>query len=119
MVEQYLEEAGIAKQVDYQIGEALDLIPQLDPGFDLIFLDADKSNYSLYFDLTLELLNPGGFMIADNVLWYGKVIHPDSGEKVDKETQAIIDFNLKVQQDARVENVLLPVRDGLMILRKL
>ncbi len=119
IVNRYLEEAGIAQQVDYQIGQAQDLIPKLEGKFDLVFLDADKSNYNLYFDLTIELLNPGGFLVADNVLWYGKVINVDSEKKPDKETQAIIDFNLKVHQDPRVENVLLPVRDGLMIMRKI
>lgn len=119
MVQQYLQEAGIAERVDYKIGDAKDVLAQLQPGFDLIFLDADKSNYSLYFDLTIDLLNSGGFLIADNVLWYGKVINPSDQPKVDKETKAIIDFNRKVQEDPRVENVLLPVRDGLMIMRKL
>jgi len=119
MVRQYLQEAGIADRVDYRIGDAKDVLAQLEQGFDLVFLDADKSSYSLYFDLTIDLLNSGGFLIADNVLWYGKVINPSDQDKVDKETKAIIDFNLKVQEDPRVENVLLPVRDGLMIMRKL
>ncbi|MDH3712187.1 MAG: O-methyltransferase [Cyclobacteriaceae bacterium] len=118
IVDHYLKEVGIREQVEMKLGAALDIIPTLEGPFDLVFLDADKINYSYYFDLIVDKVPPGGYILADNVLWYGKVISPEHS-KSDKETQAIIEFNQKVHQDQRVENVLLPVRDGLMILRKL
>lgn len=118
MVEHYLSQAHIRDRVDFRVGPALEIIPTLQGPFDLVFLDADKGNYSRYFDLIIDMVPAGGFILADNVLWYGKVVSSDS-EKIDKETEAIIEFNNKVHHDPRVENVLLPVRDGLMILRKL
>ncbi|MEM7055469.1 MAG: O-methyltransferase [Bacteroidota bacterium] len=113
----YFAQAGIEHQVQYLIGQALDIIPQLDEEFDLVFIDADKKNYTHYYDLVLEQVRTGGFILADNVLWRGKVVHQE-GQAIDKQTQAIIDFNTKVHHDPRVENVLLPIRDGLMVLRK-
>ncbi|HRW99525.1 MAG TPA: methyltransferase, partial [Cyclobacteriaceae bacterium] len=82
--------------------------------FDLVFIDADKSSYGLYFDLVIDNMNPGGFILADNVLWSGKVV----SDKPDKDTSAILEFNKKVNEDTRVENVLMPIRDGIMVLRK-
>ncbi|TRX59378.1 O-methyltransferase [Fulvivirga sp. M361] len=114
-VRHHLEEAGILNKVVYKIGNALDIIPTLDYTFDLVFIDADKINYSNYFDLVIEKMNKGGYIIADNVLWSGKVLD----EKKDKDTQGIDDFNKKVHNDSRVQNVLFPIRDGLMITRKL
>jgi caffeoyl-CoA O-methyltransferase len=108
-------DAGIQEQVDYRIGNALDIIPALTDTFDLVFIDADKENYGRYFDLVIDKVRPGGFILADNVLWSGKVV----AEKPDKDTRAIIDFNRKIQEDPRVENVLLPIRDGVMLIRKL
>ena len=110
----YFSEAGLSKIVDYKIGNALDILPSLKHPFDLVFIDADKANYSNYFDLVIDKVKPGGYILADNVMWSGKVLDP----KPDKDTQAIIEFNKKVSQDARVESVLLPVRDGIMLLRK-
>jgi len=115
MVRTYFEKAGLTDKVDYRIGNALDIIPMLDEKLQLVFIDADKINCSNYFDLVIDKVEKGGFIIADNVLWSGKVI----GDKIDKDTQALIDFNTKVHNDSRVENVLFPVRDGLMVLRKL
>ncbi|MTI20406.1 O-methyltransferase [Fulvivirga sp. RKSG066] len=115
MVRAYIEKAGFKEKIDYRIGNALDLIPDLKESFDLVFIDADKINYSNYYDLVIDKVNKGGFIIADNVLWSGKVV----GDKIDKDTQALLDFNAKVHNDDRVENVLFPVRDGLMVLRKL
>jgi predicted O-methyltransferase YrrM len=83
--------------------------------FDLVFIDADKENYSRYFDLVINSVNLGGYILADNVLWSGKVL--DS--KPDKDTRSIQEFNDKVNADPRVENILLPVRDGIMIMRKI
>lgn len=101
-------------QIDLRIGNATQIIPKLEERFDLVFIDADKENYSRYFDLAIDRVNLNGFIMADNVLWSGKVLN----EKVDKDTKAIIDFNSKVQRDKRVENVLLPIRDGIMVMRK-
>ncbi len=116
-VRSYFEQAGIAHQVKYHIGQAADVIPQLEEVFDLVFIDADKKNYTHYYDLVFDHVRPGGFIIADNVLWGGKVLTA-TGQPTDKKTQAIIDFNTRVHRDPRVENVLFPIRDGLMVLRK-
>lgn len=114
MVRGYFEEAGLTGQIEYLLGNAMELIPKLKVMFDLVFIDADKINYANYFDLVIENVRQGGYIIADNVLWSGKVV----GDKIDKDTKAIKDFNYKVHNDTRVENVLFPVRDGLMVLRK-
>lgn len=115
MVRAYFKEAGIENKMEYLIGNALDIIPELSSTFDLVFIDADKINYSNYFDLVIDKVNSGGFIIADNVLWSGKVV---DREKVDKDTQALLDFNSKMHNEERVENVLFPIRDGLMVMRK-
>jgi caffeoyl-CoA O-methyltransferase len=117
MVRQFFKDAGIENKVEYKIGNALEIIPGLKESFDLVFIDADKENYAKYYDLIFDKVNQGGYIIADNVLWSGKVLLEK--EKQDKDTAAINAFNKKVQDDPRVENVLLPVRDGLMIARKL
>lgn len=116
MVRRYVNEAGLDEVIDYRIGDALELLPEIEGPFDLVFIDADKINYYNYFKLVFEKVRPGGFIIADNVLWSGKVI--DTGKKIDKDTQAILDFNRLVHADDRVEKVLFPVRDGLMVIRK-
>lgn len=113
----YFDQSPFKDQIDYRIGNALDIIPTLTDTFDLVFIDADKINYSSYFNLCLEKVRPGGFLIADNVLWSGKVV--EQLKKVDKDTQALLDFNRMVHEDPRVSNILLPIRDGLMILQKL
>lgn len=110
----YFNEAKLMDVIDYQIGDARKIIPTLRESFDLVFIDADKENYSLYFDLVIDKVISGGYILADNVLWSGKVLD----NKPDKDTRAIIEFNQKVNEDTRVENVLLPIRDGIMILRK-
>lgn len=112
----YFEKAGVANIIDLLIGNAVEIIPQLEDTLDMVFIDADKKNYSNYFNLVIEKVRPGGFIIADNVLWSGKVI--ERTPKTDPETQAILDFNRLVQENDQVENVLFPIRDGLMILRK-
>ena len=116
-VRTFLAQSPLGTQIDYRIGKALDIVPTLDDTFDLIFIDADKLNYTNYYDLCLPKLRVGGFIVADNVLWSGKVAQID--KKLDKDTQNLVDFNLKLHLDPRVENVLLPIRDGLMIVRKL
>jgi caffeoyl-CoA O-methyltransferase len=112
----FIEEAGLIDQIDFRIGDALKIIPDLTETWDLVFIDADKENYSAYYDLIVDRMRPGGFIIADNVLWSGKVL--DSYESLDNETKSLFDFNNKITNDDRVDNVLMPVRDGLMIIRK-
>ena len=113
----YFEKSDDGTKIEFIIGNALKIIPELNETWDLVFIDADKENYSNYFDLVIEKVRKGGFIIVDNVLWSGKVIE----RVVDKdlETKGIIAFNKKVNEDTRVENVLFPVRDGLMVVRKL
>lgn len=113
-VREYFSQAGLSAKIDYRVGNALQIIPSLAAKFDLVFIDADKENYPEYFDLVIDNVNLNGIILADNVLWSGKVLDG----KPDKDTKAIIDFNLKIQRDARVENVLLPIRDGIMMMRK-
>ena len=115
VVRDYLKRSGKEESIDYRIGNALEIIPELDGPFDLVFIDADKYNYPNYFDLVIDKMPSGSYLLADNVLWSGKVLET----KVDEDTQAIIDFNKKVHEDPRVENVLFPIRDGIMVLRKL
>lgn len=115
LVRSYFNEAGLEHQIDFIIGKALDILPTLDVKFDLVFIDADKENYSGYYDYAIKQLNLGGYILADNVLWSGKVLQ----EKTDKDTRALQEFNRKVHNDPRVENVLLPVRDGIMLARKI
>lgn len=117
MVEEYLKEAGVNSKVDFIIGDAMEEIPKLEGSFDLIYLDADKENYSNYYELVIDRLETGGYLLADNVLWHGKVLEEDTG-KLDTETKAIKEFNQLVNENPRVENVLIPIRDGLTILRK-
>jgi caffeoyl-CoA O-methyltransferase len=113
----YFDETPFKDQIDYRIGNAMDIIPTLTDTFDIVFIDADKINYSSYFNLCLDKTRTGGFLIADNVLWSGKVVQ--ELKKSDKDTQALLDFNRMVHEDPRVSNILLPIRDGLMILQKL
>lgn len=113
-VREYFLNSGFGSAIDYRIGNALEIIPTLTGNFDLVFIDADKENYSRYYDLVINRVPLGGYILADNVLWSGKVLDA----KPDKDTRAMQEFNRKVQDDMRVENVLLPVRDGIMVMRK-
>jgi len=112
------EKAGITNNVILHIGDALQILPELNESFDLVFIDAEKDQYSKYFDLVIDKVRSGGFVLADNVLWSGKVIEAKL-PKNDHFTRGIIEFNNKIQNDQRVENLLLPVFDGIMIIRKL
>ena len=114
----YFDLSDYKNQIHQHLGNALDIIPTLNKKFDLVFIDADKESYRTYYDLCIDKVPKGGYFLIDNVLWSGKVI-AEKNEKIDKDTQAIIDFNALVHKDARVQNVLLPIRDGLMILRKI
>ena len=115
MVETYIAKAGLTKKVKQLVGDARQIIPTLNESFDLVFIDADKVNYSTYYDLVFDKVRTGGYIIADNVLWSGKVL----AEKKDKDTLAIDGYNKKVLADKRVETFILPLRDGLNIARKL
>ena len=114
MTDKYFKQAGLRHQIVSLYGPAVQLIPTLEETFDLVFIDADKINYSTYYDLVMEKVRPGGLIIADNVLWSGKVVEATK----DKDTMAMDAYNKKVQNDPRVENVLVPLRDGLMMARK-
>ncbi|WP_057937315.1 O-methyltransferase [Algoriphagus resistens] len=118
MVRGFFEESGLADKIDYRLGNAMEIIPTLPGPFDMVFIDADKINYSNYYELIIDKMNPGGIILADNVLWSGKIL-VDKNQAVDKNTQAILDFNTMIQNDPRVENALLPIRDGVMIARKI
>lgn len=118
MVRDFFEESGLAEKIDYRLGNALDILPDLEGPFDMVFIDADKINNEKYFDLIIDKTSQGGIIMADNVLWSGKVL-VKKGQKIDKDTKAILDFNAKINDDPRVENVLLPIRDGIMMARKL
>lgn len=116
MVNSYVKKAGVEGKIKMKVGNALEIIPKLDKAFDLVFIDADKTNYSKYYDLLIEDLPHGSFIIADNVLWSGKVTEPV--KEGDEDTKALKKFNEKIHSDDRVENVLFPIRDGLMVIRK-
>jgi caffeoyl-CoA O-methyltransferase len=116
IIRKYIHEAGLDDRIILHIGDAMQIIPTLQEKWDLIYIDADKPNYLNYYKMLFDQLNPGGFFVADNALWSGKVVQPK--HKMDKETLGIAEFNEFVQNDDRVENVLLPVRDGIMIIRK-
>jgi predicted O-methyltransferase YrrM len=105
-----------SEQIDYKIGAAMELIPTLNEKWDIVFIDADKHNYINYYHLVFPMVNVGGYIIADNVLWSGKVI--DSTQN-DKDTQLLREYNRLNHEDERVEEVLFPIRDGLMISRKI
>ena len=112
----FINKSELNKKIKFHIGNALDIIPNIDLKWDLVFIDADKENYSNYFDLVIEQVKTGGWIIADNVLWSGKVL--ETTDKNDLETQSLKNFNKKVKSDSRVSNLLLPVRDGMMIMVK-
>jgi predicted O-methyltransferase YrrM len=116
IVSRAVAEAGLNNKIKFHIGNALDIINTIEDTFDLVFIDADKHNYLNYFDLVIDKINVGAYIIADNVLWSGKVV--DDIDPKDVDTNAIDLFNKTIQADDRVENTLMPVRDGLMIIRK-
>jgi len=112
----YFEESGYSHQISILIGEAVQIIPSLQQQFDLVYIDADKENYLNYFKLVFDRVRKNGFIIADNVLWDGKVL--EKGDK-DAETSGIAEFNAFVREDSRIEKVMLPIRDGIFLIRKL
>ncbi|GAA4236664.1 O-methyltransferase [Postechiella marina] len=112
----YFDKSGYGHQIHQHLGSAIDVLPNLNKTFDLVFIDADKPNYVNYFHLIIDKLNTGGIIISDNVLWHGKVV--EDLDPKDKSTKAVLDYNTLLKEDARIESVLLPIRDGLTISRK-
>lgn len=112
---EYIDRSGLSDRIVFHIGDACEIIPQLDEMFDLVFIDADKRQYADYYRLVFDKVRPGGIIVADDVLWEGKVLDEASR---DAQTRGILDFNALVQADGRVENLLLPIRHGLMLIRK-
>jgi len=112
----FFNRSPYGKQIEFLKGDARKIIPKLNETFDLVFIDADKRQYPEYYKLVFEKIRPGGFIVADDVLWYGKINEPIPDN--DKYTKGLIEFNNIVHDDPRVENVIFPVRDGLMIVRK-
>lgn len=112
----FFEKSGMKNKITQLIGDATQIIPSLDETFDIVFIDADKRNYINYYNLVFDKVRSGGYIIADNVLWSGKVL--EDYDKLDKSTQIITDYNRLIHEDDRVQEVLLPIRDGLMIARK-
>lgn len=116
IITRYIKEAGLEGKIQLHIGPAVNILPALKEEFDLVFIDADKENYSAYYDLVFPKVKQGGYIIADNVLWSGKILN--SPMKMDIETKSLYEYSAKIQSDSRVENILLPLRDGLLIARK-
>ncbi|MEM8908947.1 MAG: O-methyltransferase [Bacteroidota bacterium] len=114
LIRRYLQKAKLETLVHLHLGDARQLIPKLNMTFDLVFIDAGKNDYALYYDLVFEQVKPGGLILADNVLWSGKVVEASA----DNDTRVIDAFNKKIQADERVENLILPIRDGLSLIRK-
>lgn len=112
---EFIAQSGLEKKIVFHIGDACEIIPQINECFDLVFIDADKRQYSEYYRLVFDKVRPGGIIVADDVLWDGKVV---DGVSKDPQTSGILEFNDLVQSDHRVENILLPIRHGLMLIRK-
>ncbi len=112
---EFVAKTDYRSKIEFHLGVAAEIIPTLTETFDMVFIDADKPNYSNYYNLVFDRVRPGGFIIADNVLWSGKVVEAEK----DENTQALHDFNEMVLADDRVVNLLLPIRDGLMVVRKI
>jgi predicted O-methyltransferase YrrM len=116
-IHRFIEEAGMKNSIQFIVGDAYNIIKTLPYKFDLIFIDADKPNYLKYYNQAMDCLNIGGYVIADNVLWSGKVVDEKSLLK-DNDTQLLDSFNKHLHNDQRLEHILLPIRDGLMMGRK-
>ncbi len=111
----YFDKSPWSSQIKQHLGNALDIIPTLDKKYDLVFIDADKENYLAYFEMLIPVMNKGGILLSDNVLWSGKVLEPLKPN--DKSTEVLVEYNKKLKEDPRVETVLLPIRDGLTVSR--
>jgi predicted O-methyltransferase YrrM len=111
----YFCRAGVESKITQLIGKAQDIIPGLDLMFDIVFIDGDKREYIEYFKLIIDKVNQGGFILADNVLWGGKVVEDETN---DPQTRGIINFNTMIRNETKIEDVIIPIRDGLMLIRK-
>jgi caffeoyl-CoA O-methyltransferase len=116
IIHKYIEKAKLQHKIIAHFGDAKAIVQSLDEVFDLVFIDADKREYSAYYQLVFDKVRAGGYIIADNILWDGKVLDPN--DQNDPQTKGIVDFNKMVQADNRVENVIFPFRDGMMMVRK-
>lgn len=116
LVNQYVNESEFKDKIKCLIGDATEIVPGLKRSFDLVFIDADKSNYINYYNLVFDKVRSGGYILFDNVLWSGKVLEKPASD--DKDTQVLIELNNLLQSDDRIQNVLFPIRDGLMVVRK-
>ncbi|MEO1485347.1 MAG: O-methyltransferase [Bacteroidota bacterium] len=115
--QRYFQESAYSSQIIQHIGNALEIIPNLEGPFDLVFIDAHKIEYDAYFEQVMDKVQPGSIILSDNVLWSGKVV--EEVESTDYATQALMTYNRKLKEDPRVETVLLPIRDGLTLCRVL
>lgn len=113
----HFDSSPFKSKIKQHLGNALDIIPKLNYTFDLVFIDADKENYPAYFNLIIEKLKPGGIILSDNVLWSGKVIEPLNPK--DSATKSLLEYNKLLKEDPRIETVMLPIRDGLTVSRKI
>lgn len=118
IIQRYLDEAGLTKSITLHVGNALEIIKTLNHTYDIVFIDADKENYLNYYNAVFDKVPVGGYILADNVLWSGKVLNEEE-IKNDVDTRGIVEYNDTIQKDERVENVLFPIRDGIMIARKI
>lgn len=116
IISKYLKKSKLEKKVKMHFGDARNIIPEINEQFDLVFIDADKREYLDYYKVVLEYVKPGGFILADNVLWSGKVLEQELPEDV--HTKGVIEFNEFIKDDNRIEKVILPLRDGLTLIRK-
>jgi caffeoyl-CoA O-methyltransferase len=115
IIQKYIDKAGLKGKIISHIGDVANIVPSLENTFDLVFIDAGKKDYIAHFELVIDRVRPGGFILVDNVLWSQKVIE----EELDQGTRTVDLFNKKIQNDPRVENVILPIRDGITLIRKL
>lgn len=116
IAQKYFKKSGMDDRIVQHIGDAQQIIPSIHEKFDLVFIDADKRDYCEYYRLVFDKVPVGGFILADNILWNGKVVEPEASQE--EQTRGILQFNDMVQNDTRVRNVILPVRDGIMLVQK-
>ena len=115
VIEKFINKAALAKKITLHFGDARDIIPTINKKFDLVFIDGDKRQYPEYYKMAFPLVNPGGYIIVDNIFWNGKVLDPETNN--DDYTKGVIEFNKMIKSDNRVEKVILPFRDGLFLIR--
>lgn len=117
IAKKYFQKSGMGNRIFQHIGDACQIIPTIDQLFDLVFIDADKREYCEYYKLVFDRVSVGGYILADNILWNGKVVEPEAANE--EQTRGILEFNEMVQNDPRVRNVILPIRDGILIIHKI